>query len=132
VGNQCRTLTLPVQTRQKSVVEGEPPITVYFLGDTFELRRLIVRHPEVSETLPVEVARYKEIYMAYSNFMRSVHPDPSVMRWCRSQELQAIIEALHDEIVRLYRTFKRDIEVRGGQENNQQDAQQQFGTWVVM
>lgn len=38
----------------------------------------------------------------------------------------------HDEMVRLYRTLKRDIEVRGGQENTHQDAQQQFDTWVVM
>ncbi|BFZ21110.1 hypothetical protein BsWGS_24149 [Bradybaena similaris] len=186
VCNQCRNLTLPVQSRQKFLVDGEPPVTVYFLGDTFEveenmnyfvmeleridlsphsgflhdsleefvqqifealeklvqwmemqmklsrLRRLIMRHPEVSQSLPAEVARYKQIYMAYSDFMATIHADSNAMRWCLSPELRNLLEAQHEEILRLYRTFKRDIEVRGGQDNNHQDAQQQFDTWMVM
>ncbi|KAK3729651.1 hypothetical protein RRG08_015672 [Elysia crispata] len=37
VTRQCRELTIPTQERQKVLVEGEDPVTVYLMLDTFEV-----------------------------------------------------------------------------------------------
>ncbi|KAH9488388.1 hypothetical protein Btru_063300 [Bulinus truncatus] len=114
VYHQCQELKLTTQVKQKTLLDGEEPVNVCLLGDTFELRRLLLRHGELSQILPAEVKSYKEIFMEYSGFMERVQSDPSALKWCSSQEMHDLIESLHSEIISLYRIFKRDIEQRVG------------------
>ncbi|KAI8764370.1 dynein heavy chain 6, axonemal [Biomphalaria glabrata] len=176
VKHQCEELKLSIQVKQKLLLEGEEPVTVFLLGDTFEveealnycvmeleridlsphsgylhetleqfiqqifeslenivswaemqmklsrLRRLLLRHTELIQTLPAEVKRYKDIFMEYSHFMESLVPDPSVLKWCTSHEMRDIVEAHHNEIISLYRVFKREIEQHTGSDNAGRDV----------
>ncbi|CAL1528083.1 unnamed protein product [Lymnaea stagnalis] len=181
VCQQCTSLTLTVQSKLKPLIEGETPVTIHLLGDTFEieeslnycvmeleridqsphssflhdpleqfvqrifetlenivtwaemqmkisrLRRLVIRHPELSQTLPDDVIKYKQIYMDYSHFMETVTPNPSVLHWCTSPDLHQILEAQHNDIINLYRAFKRDIELRGVTDTGAPRDQPHFG-----
>ncbi|RUS70468.1 hypothetical protein EGW08_021776 [Elysia chlorotica] len=181
---QCRELSIPTQERQKVLVEDEEPVTVFLMLDTFELRRLILRHPETKTVLPNEVAKYRAIFLKYSDFIAGVRADPSVLSWCsnpsqrdylqlrrlilRHPETKTVLpnevakyraiflkysdfiagvradpsvlswcsnpsqrdylQETSDEVVQIYRILKRNIDSRSTQEPVNRD----FGTWVVM
>ncbi|XP_059176533.1 uncharacterized protein LOC131956127 [Physella acuta] len=181
VCRQCTDLVLPIHVKQKSLLENETAVTVYLMGDTFEieeslnycvmeleridlsphssflheslelilhrifeslenivqwsevqmkltrLRRLLIRHPEIVQTMSTEASHYKHIFMEYSNFLERVQANPNVIHWCTSQELRDLVENKLTEIVSLYRVFKREIELRGSATDNAGRDPFQFG-----
>ncbi|GFS27515.1 hypothetical protein ElyMa_005277000, partial [Elysia marginata] len=183
VTRQCRELNVPTQQRQKVLVDGEDPVTVFLMLDTFEveeslnyclmelerialsphagflqtsldgfvqhimealenlvqwaemqmklsrLRRLIIRHSEVNTALPEEIAKYRNLFLKYSDLIATVRSNPSVLTWCSTSTLQDFLQENSDEVVRIYRVIKRNIDSRSTQDApNNRD----FGTWVIM
>lgn len=183
VTRQCQELTIPTQQRQKVLVDGEEPVLVYLMLDTFEieeslnyclmelerialsphagflhasldgfvqrimealenlvhwaemqmkltrLRRLIIRHPEVGTSLPDEIQKYKNAFLKYSDFIATVRASPSVLTWCSTASLHEFLQETSDEVVRIYRVLKRNIDSRA---TAQDPPNREFGTWVVM